>query len=107
MSKSTRVALSAMDDTGKPIDWWFIYKVAGKSTASDKSKPTGLEFVYYDSSGKKKLGISPNQIGDPLKGAVSATLNQIYNDLTDPGLGWFFYNDEDPLTEKTGKIVMK
>jgi len=101
MSKSTGVALSAMDDTGKPIDWWFIYKVAGKSTASDKSKPTGLEFLYYDSSGKKKLAMSPNQIGDPLKGAVSATLNQIYNNLTDPGLGWFFYNDEDPLTGKT------
>jgi deoxyribonuclease-2 len=103
MAKSTHLQLSAMDDTGKPVDWWFIYKIPGKSTASDKSKPTGTEFVYFDSSGKKteKLTLSPNLIGDASKGAVSATLNQIYNNPSDPDLGWFFYNDEDPLTGKT------
>jgi len=105
MSKSTGVQLGAIDDTGKPVDWWFVYKVAGNSVASDKSKPTGTEFVYYDSSGKKeKLTLSPNKISDPLKGAVSGTLNQIYNNLSDPNIGWFFYNDEDPLTGKTNGV---
>ena len=105
MSKSTGATLSVMDDTGKPIDWWFIYKVPSKSVASDKSKPTGTEYLYYDSSGKKeKLNLSTDQIGDPVHGAMSATLNQLYNDPTDTNLGWFFYNDEDPLTGVTNGV---
>ncbi len=95
-----------MDDSGNPIDWWFIYKIAGKSVASDGSKATGYEYVYFDSSGPqgKKLTLSPNLISDSSKGAVSNTLNQIYNNLADPDLGWFFYNDEDPITDKTNSV---
>ena len=38
--------LSAMNDDGKPVDWWFAYKVAGKSTSTDGTKATGTEYVY-------------------------------------------------------------
>lgn len=95
--------LSSIDDNGNPVDWWFIYKVAGKAVASDGSKATGNEYIYFDSSAseEKKLMLSPNLISDSSKGAVSNTLNQIYNNLDDPDLGWFFYNDEDPITGKT------
>lgn len=95
--------LSAIGDDGKPVDWWFIYKVAGKSVTSDGSKATGTEYVYFDSVNLKgkKLSLSPNRVGDNAKGCVSATLNQVYDDLTDPDKGWFFYNDEDPITGKT------
>ncbi|HEX8370749.1 MAG TPA: deoxyribonuclease II family protein [Pyrinomonadaceae bacterium] len=101
--KNQSNTLSAMDDNGNPVDWWFLYKVAGKSVASDGSKATGNEYVYFDSSGPqgKKLTLSPHLMSDASKGAVSNTLNQIYNNLDDPDLGWFFYNDEDPITEKT------
>ncbi|HEX8249842.1 MAG TPA: deoxyribonuclease II family protein [Pyrinomonadaceae bacterium] len=101
--KNQNNTLSAIDDDGSPVDWWFLYKVAGKSVSSDGSKATGNEYVYFDSSGPqgKKLTLSPNLIGDASKGAVANTLNQIYNNLDDPDLGWFFYNDEDPITGKT------
>lgn len=103
MANNAMDLLSAIDDNGNPVDWWFIYKVAGKSVASDKSKPKGTEYIYYDSNfpADKKLQLSPNLIDDPKAGAVSNTLNQIYNNLSNPDLGWFFYNDEDPITGKT------
>jgi deoxyribonuclease-2 len=106
MAKSAEISLSAMGDNGQPVDWWFIYKIPSKSTASDNSKPTGTGYTYFDSTGTAngKLVLSPNAITDPKKGAVSNTLNQIYNNLTDPNLGWFFYNDENPLTGITNGV---
>jgi deoxyribonuclease-2 len=100
---SAKNPLSAIDDHGNPVDWWFLYKVAGKSVVTGGPKATGNEYIYFDSSGSPgtKLILSPNLINDPSKGTVSGTLNQIYNNLDDPDLGWFFYNDEDPTTDKT------
>ena len=87
---------SAIGDNGKPVDWWFIYKVAGKSKASDGTKPTGTEYVFFDAeiTPGEKLALSQFKIDDPHNGAVSGTLNQIYNNLSNPDIGWFFYNDE-------------
>lgn len=95
--------LSSIDDNGNQVDWWFIYKVAEKSITSDGSKPKGTEYVYYDSNFPKgkKLQLSSHLIDNPSNGAISNTLNQIYNNSDDPNLGWFFYNDEDPITDKT------
>jgi deoxyribonuclease II len=94
--------LSAIGDNNKPIDWWFIYKVAGKSEVSDGSKAQGTEYVYYDSDKQDTaLRLSKFHISDPANGAVSNTLNQIYNNANNPDMGWFFYNDEDPITLKT------
>jgi deoxyribonuclease-2 len=101
--KKNQAPLSAIGDNGKPVDWWFLYKVAGKSVTSDGSKATGTEYVYFDSVNPKgkTLQLSPHLISDKADGAVSGTLNQIYNNLSDPNTGWFFYNDEDPITGKT------
>lgn len=95
--------LSAIADNGLPVDWWFLYKVAEKSKKSDGSKPTGTEYVYLDSNSTSKtvLVLSENLISDDSKGCVSQTLNQIYKNPNDSNRGWFFYNDEDPITDKT------
>lgn len=99
--------LSAMDEHGKPVDWWFMYKVAGKSTTSDKSKPAqvrgskvnGTEYVYFDAnaSGTAKLALSPNTLDKT--GALPSTLAQVYGAAAaaNTHLGWFFYNDENPI----------
>jgi deoxyribonuclease II len=39
------MSLGAMDENGNPVDWWFMYKVAGKATTS---KVSGTEYVYFD-----------------------------------------------------------
>ncbi len=96
------MTLSAISDKGTPVDWWFLYKIPGHSTASDGSAPTGKEYVYYDpESGMEKLVLSADHVSDGNDGAVANTLNQIFKNIDDPDTGWFFYNDEDPLTGQT------
>jgi len=101
------MAISALNELGKPVDWWFLYKVAGRSTTGSGGKgPTvggqavvGVEYVYFDADapGEGKLAMSPYHVDQ--SGALFNTLQQVYG----PGsnsLGWFFYNDENPLTGK-------
>lgn len=100
------MALSAMGDEGKPVDWWFMYKVAGESTTSDGGKGpvlngkkvTGAEYVYFDASMPKtgKLALSPHTVQG---GALLSTLEQVYRS-TGKSVGWWFYNDENPLNGK-------
>jgi deoxyribonuclease II len=98
--------LSALDNNGKPVDWWFMYKMSGRAQTKDKEKVpdlTGAEYVYFDSTdGSTAKLVRPNDLVTK-NGALPNTLNQLY---AKPGpdtehLGWFFYNDEDPLTGKT------
>ena len=98
--------LSARDNDGKAVDWWFMYKVAGKSkTKTGKKIPglTGAEYVYFDASESSTARLMrPDDLVNK-NGSLPNTLNQLY---VTPGasterMGWFFYNDEDPLTGKT------
>jgi len=96
--------LGAMDDNGKPVDWWFMYKVAGKSTTTDGSKVSGTEYVYFDANAPDsgKLALSPHRVDRD--GALPDTLAQVYGAAAaaNKHLGWFFYNDENPIT---GQVV--
>jgi deoxyribonuclease-2 len=95
------MALSAMGDDGKPVDWWFMYKVAGDSTTStggkapvlDGKKVTGIEYLYYDAETRGELALSPSTVQ---AGALQRTLNQLYGPASKT-LGWWFYNDENPI----------
>ena len=96
--------LSARDDhTGAPVDWWFMYKIGGKSTSSDGTSVKGDEYIYFDANAPSTgtLVMSPHRVTDG--GALPATLNRIYGAAAgaNPHLGWFFYNDEDPTTGTT------
>jgi len=103
--------LSAMDNDGRPVDWWFMYKISGKSKTKAGNRIAGLtgaEYVYFDST-ESRNGKLYEPVGDEVldKGALPNTLNQLY---TKPGtntqhLGWFFYNDEDPLSGKTDGVL--
>jgi len=98
--------LSAMNDAGEAIDWWFMYKVSGKAkTKAGKKIPglNGAQYVYFDSSEGSSAKLIEDKDIVTKNGALPNTLNQLY---AKPGaatehLGWFFYNDEDPLTGKT------
>jgi deoxyribonuclease-2 len=103
--------LSAIDEDGNPVDWWFMYKVSGKSTASDGSKNptldgkrvTGTEYLYFDANtpGDQKLALSSHHVDQD--GALPNTLAQLYGADAEANthLGWFFYNDENPINGKT------
>lgn len=98
--------LNVIDDSGKPVDWWFKYKVSSKSESSQGLKATGCEYAYYDANlakKKAKMILSPNTV-DKTEGALFNTMSQLYGSAAkaNKNLGWFFYNDENPVT---GKVV--
>lgn len=98
------MGLSAMDDTGNAVDWWFLYKVAGDSTTDSGTKATGTEYAYFDANtpANGKLTLSSHHVDQG--GALPNTLKQVYQSrgTSAQHLGWFFYNDENPIT---GKVV--
>src|SRR5258708_7005416 len=94
--------VSALDEKGKPVDWWFIYKVPELNSGSGSDKTTGYEYVYYDSNidkaGKGNVEKSPNVLNEG-KGALNLTLDSVFKK---PGAttGWILYNDEKPASAK-------
>jgi deoxyribonuclease-2 len=101
--------ISAVDENGKPVDWWFMYKVPQLSAGANNDSATGYEYVYYDSSidakpdsdAKKKVDKSPNVINEG-KGALNLTLDSVFKNFKKPPAttGWILYNDELPASAK-------
>lgn len=95
------MAISAVDENGNPVDWWFMYKVSGESKTSDGRKIFGTEYIYFDANAPEdgKLALSPYKVDKD--GTLPNTLAQIY-ETEHQNLGWFCYNDENPIT---GQVV--
>jgi deoxyribonuclease-2 len=121
--------LSALDEQGKPVDWWFIYKVpelrSGEVTRSqageiDTDKTTGYEYVYFDPNmdpnntklPSKKVEANKGNVGkwqsdfviNEGKGALNLTLDSVFkkSKKAPSTLGWILYNDEIPDEIRTG-----
>jgi len=93
------MALSAISDTGKQVDWWFIYKVPKDAKAADNTgKPaTGYEYAYFDAKSKALAG-SKHLLNDKTN-ALRLTLQQLSVGKAG-SLGVVYYNDEYPSTLK-------
>jgi deoxyribonuclease II len=96
--------ISALDENGKPVDWWFIYKVPQLSAGASSDSATGYEYVYYDASIDKtsrKVEKSPNLLNGG-KGALNLTLDSVFKNFKNPPatIGWILYNDEMPASAK-------
>jgi deoxyribonuclease-2 len=97
--------ISALDESGNPVDWWFIYKVPQLNAGSDGTEAaTGYEYVYYDSTidsnpdlKQRNIAKSPFLLSGG-KGALNETLDSVFQDFKKPpaSLGWILYNDEMP-----------
>ena len=107
--------LSALNETGQPVDWWFIYKVPqlGKGTGPDSDQATGYEYVYYDSAidalpdpkntdtdpkaPRRRICKSPYVLNGG-KGALNLTMDSVFKNFKNPPktTGWILYNDEMP-----------
>jgi len=86
--------VSALDENGKPIDWWFIYKVPQLTQDAASDSACGYEYVYFDANSLKAVK-SPNLLNRN-EGALNLTLNSVFRN---PGAstGWILYNDEMPV----------
>jgi len=89
--------LSAIDDNGKPVDWWFMYKVPKLTKDAETSSAVGYEYIYYDPA-INEIVKSPDLLTDG-KGALDLTLKSVF-DNPDDTTGWILYNDEMPSDAK-------
>jgi deoxyribonuclease-2 len=89
--------ISALDDNGKPVDWWFAYKIPKLAKSATDDAAVGYEYVYYDTNVGKVVK-SPNLLTDG-KGALDLTLKSIFESKDDT-TGWILYNDEKPVSLK-------
>lgn len=92
--------VSALDESGKPVDWWFMYKVPKLGAGVNGDAATGYEYVYYDSNIDAKGGkIDASQYTiDSGKGALNETMNSLLDESAT--LGYVLYNDEAPDAAK-------
>ena len=89
--------LTALNETGKAVDWWFIYKVPKMPGGGAKKVPaaSGYEYLYYDPK-VKALALSGNKLDDK-KNALRRTLDSVFIEPT-KDTGWIIYNDEMPAS---------
>jgi deoxyribonuclease-2 len=95
------MAIGALNESGKPVDWWFMYKVPELNSGAGTDGATGYEYVYFDSDldAKRKLvEASPHRI-DQGTGALNETLDSVFAKPTKT-TGWILYNDELPPSVK-------
>ena len=85
--------ISPLDENGRAVDWWFIYKVPQMDASNGNPASTGYEYFYYDPV-IGKLILSPNQLTNG-KGALDLTLASIFKSPA-TSTGWILYNDEMP-----------
>jgi len=95
----------ALDEDGKPVDWWFIYKVPQLGAGAGTDEATGYEYVYYDATidgnkdaRKRNIDKSPYLLNGG-KGALNFTLDSVFENFKKPPptTGWILYNDEMPV----------
>lgn len=104
-SKGAAPDISALDEDGKPVDWWFIYKVPKLNAGAGTDEASGYEYVYYDATIDRKkngmVGKSPYRL-DQGKGALNHTLQAVFGNRSKAAAstGWILYNDELPVSEK-------
>lgn len=89
----TQLSLSALNENGTPVDWWFAYKAPKLTKDSDNLTTTGYEYLYFDATMTKPIQ-SANLLTDG-KGAIDLTLSNLFDNPADT-TGWILYNDETP-----------
>src|SRR6202050_4672661 len=93
--------VTALDEAGKKVDWFFIHKYPQPSAGANTDQTTGYEYVYYDSSidqqptvSNRNIRKSPYAVNSD-QGALNKTLDSVFNN-PNSSTGWILYNDEKP-----------
>lgn len=92
--------ISALDESGEPVDWFFIYKVPQLTGGQNTDATTGYEYVYYDSkidqqSGQAQVIDKSKYTLNSKQGALNLTQQAVFG-KPDETTGWILYNDERP-----------
>jgi len=92
--------ISALNENGQKVDWWFMYKVPKLSKGENNDSATGYEYVYFDNK-SSEVTKSPFVINQG-KGALNQTLDAVFKSPPKTTTGWILYNDEMPADADKG-----
>jgi len=91
--KGGTMDISALNDSGKPVEWWFLYKVPHLTKSAQETAATGHEYVYYDPVAAD-VQRSPQTLLSG-KSALDRTIASVMK-ARSATTGYLFYNDEFP-----------
>ncbi len=94
------MSLAPLNESGTPVDWWFIYKVPQLASSAATAAANGTEYAYYDDPAEAIVA-SPYSTNSK-QGALAETLASLFDSPTD-GKGYILYNDERPTTPPANK----
>jgi deoxyribonuclease-2 len=92
------MSLSPLDESGRPVDWWFMYKVPRLAATADTGAAKGFEYAYFDSNAQV-ITRSPYTL-DSDNGALFHTLDALFSNPS-ANTGWILYNDETPAGQES------
>ena len=82
--------VTALDENGKAVDWWFIYKVPELGAGAGTDAATGYEYVYYDATidaesnpRNRNVAKSPYLLNS-YQGALNLTLDSVFKNFKNP-----------------------
>uniref|UniRef100_A0A023GN42 Putative deoxyribonuclease ii n=1 Tax=Amblyomma triste TaxID=251400 RepID=A0A023GN42_AMBTT len=89
--------ISCKDATGKPVDWFVLYKLPKTKNVNGYMSLRGGEMAYSDSGTKKSLWILlSSDIYVPRLNPIRETLAPIFGKKADPDVAYVAYNDQLP-----------
>jgi len=93
--------MGPLNESGSPVDWWFLYKVPKLAQSPHSAIATGYEYAYYDDVSQNV--VKSSYVLDTDHGALRTTLDALFGDVS-PSNGWILYNDERPNGADNGNL---
>ncbi|XP_077491968.1 deoxyribonuclease-2-beta-like [Amblyomma americanum] len=89
--------ISCRDATGKPVDWFVLYKLPKTKNVNGYMSLQGSEMAYSDSGTKKSIWILlSSDIYVSKLNPIRETLAPIFGKKPDPKVAYVAYNDQVP-----------
>ncbi|XP_038063607.1 plancitoxin-1-like [Patiria miniata] len=100
MVGTSDAAVTCMDASGKPVDWFIVYKLPKDYSSHEPQVKEGYGQMYMDVH-NPVLNLSPVWL-NATNHAIAYTLQQIYQNHGSQDVAYLMYNDEKPDSkEKT------
>ncbi|XP_071802744.1 plancitoxin-1-like isoform X2 [Asterias amurensis] len=91
-------AITCLDEGGKPVDWFIVYKLPIIRNSSSKQVQQGYGYMYMD---VRQTALKLSKTGlNTANHAIAHTLQQIYSNHGSSNVGYLMYSDGLPNSKK-------
>ncbi|XP_060074731.1 plancitoxin-1-like [Ylistrum balloti] len=91
-------SMGCLSETGKPVDWFIVYKLPVLPKNANSVLQEGLGFYYMDDNSPTWM-LSKVGINGSVTNPVYNTVQQIYNQPKNENYMYMMYNDQTPSSE--------